>query len=552
MYYVDGSKIDKEGVPEGGSAAIMFTWSDEDGDWLEVKRITSKVILDTHDINFMGAMTVTNNTAELQGMGFALRDAARYKGRILIRYDSEYAEKVTRSEEIFPLNFGLVQNVRLYYKTLLQKEDYRFHRDSLDSEMDRNNLIIFEHVQGHSGEVLNDRVDMAAKEAIGQEYKEVYMIDDLHKYGIMEITDIQEIGLEDEVVLAAGAEECKEYEEEEEVSEDKEDNGTESEGDITHERVHGIDIEESQDRGVDLAEVSQDIRVQLANQLRRRRELGEERVRIQRQERREDLNNFAKQLDDSDLSKLRCKVCNIPFKTAQTASASWHRINGHTTSLRHTRAVDKIIDREFGLLTVEEEIRFNDRTIQEELGSGNDELDMRNYPKNVINIDINIEDVEWIEIGSLQALGHAPETRLRPYSLKLREAMLIVIPGIMQSPHNTRLWKRLFLIPIIMASDMRDKKKDIDWKLRKLRDDDWSEFTLAQFKGKYKPQKIMGTERSDKQLKENMEKEFQKNMNRGYLSKAVQVVNRPLNQTRTGQEKFDNLVRNTLLIQIGR
>jgi hypothetical protein len=249
------------------------------------------------------------------------------------------------------------------------------------------------------------------------------MIDDLHKYGIMEITDTQEIGLEDEVVLVEGAEECKEYEEEEEVSEDKEDNGTESEGDITHERVHGIDIEESQDRGVDLAEVSQDIRVQLANQLRRRRELGEERVRIQRQERREDLNNFAKQLDDSDLSKLRCKVCNIPFKTAQTASASWHRINGHTTSLRHTRAVDKIIDREFGLLRVEEEIRFNDRTIREGLGSGNDEVDMRNYPKNVINIDINIEDVEWIEIGSLQALGHAPETRLRPYSLKLREAM---------------------------------------------------------------------------------------------------------------------------------
>ena len=45
------------------------------------------------------------------------------------------------------------------------------------------------------------------------------MIDDLHKYGIIEITDTQEIGLEDEVVLVAGAEECKEYEEEEEVSE---------------------------------------------------------------------------------------------------------------------------------------------------------------------------------------------------------------------------------------------------------------------------------------------------------------------------------------------
>ena len=85
MYYIDGSKIETERGPQGGSAVIMFIWSEERRDWLEAKRITSKVILDSHDNNFMGAMTVTNNTAELQGMGFALRDAAKYKGRILIR-----------------------------------------------------------------------------------------------------------------------------------------------------------------------------------------------------------------------------------------------------------------------------------------------------------------------------------------------------------------------------------------------------------------------------------------------------------------------------------
>lgn len=78
--------------------------------------------------------------------------------------------------------------------------------------------------------------------------------------------------------------------------------------------------------------------------------------------------------------------------------------------------------------------------------------------------------------------------------------------------------------------------------MRKLSENDWSEFTLAEFKGKYILQKTVGTQRSEKQLKDNIEKEFQKNMNRGYLSKTVKVLNRPLNQTRTGEEKYNNLV----------
>lgn len=93
-----------------------------------------------------------------------------------------------------------------------------------------------------------------------------------------------------------------------------------------------------------------------------------------------------------------------------------------------------------------------------------------------------------------------------------------------------------------MASEMRDKKKDRDWKLNKLRENDWSEFRLSEFKGKYNTQNKGNIERSETIMRENMEKEFQKQMNRGYLSKAVQVVNRPLNQTRTAQEKYNNLV----------
>ena len=51
MYYVDGSCMDKDGATQGGSAVIMFIWSETQKDWLEAKRITSTVILDGHDIN---------------------------------------------------------------------------------------------------------------------------------------------------------------------------------------------------------------------------------------------------------------------------------------------------------------------------------------------------------------------------------------------------------------------------------------------------------------------------------------------------------------------
>lgn len=66
---------------------------------------------------------------------------------------------------------------------------------------------------------------------------------------------------------------------------------------------------------------------------------------------------------------------------------------------------------------------------------------------------------------------------------------------------------------IIMASEMRDKKKDREWKLKKMKEDDWSEFRLSEFKGKYKSHNTGSTERSETSIRENMEKEFQKQMN---------------------------------------
>jgi hypothetical protein len=283
-------------------------------------------------------------------------------------------------------------------------------------------------------------------------------------------------------------------------------------------------------------------------ELRIRRVLMEERVRLQREERIEQLNDFVTQLDDDDENNIRCKVCTQKFTSITSIAKYWGKKKGHIYQKKHTKAVQIILSREFGieqLHRIEEQIRIQERGIRENLGIGclaDEEIDMRNYPKNIVSIDMNVEDVEWIELGCLQALGHAPETRLKPYSIKLREAMLEVIPGIIESPYNLKLWKRLFLIPIIMASEMKDKNKDREWKLKKFKEDDWSEFTLSQFKGKYKLNKTKSIHRSDKEMKENMEKEFQKQMNRGYLSKAVQVVNRSQNQTRTGEEKYNSLV----------
>ena len=120
--------------------------------------------------------------------------------------------------------------------------------------------------------------------------------------------------------------------------------------------------------------------------------------------------------------------------------------------------------------------------------------------------------------------------------------MFTVIPQIVAKPKDLKLWKRLFLIPIIMASEMRDKKKDRAWKLKKLKEEDWTEFTLSAFKGKYKENRGSDREKSEEEFKEKVIKKFQNELNKGNLGKAVSVVSNQQRQVRSGEEKYDNLV----------
>jgi len=508
MYYVDGSK--KEDDSEGGSAAIMFIKRTNDRDWREAKRITSKVITDTLDINYMGASRITNNTAELQAMCMALRDAANYRGRILIRYDSKYAYGVTTREmqDQDMDNIAMVTMAQQYYDGAKNKERRRMRRTTLESIMQDQIQIVFEHVQGHSEEVFNDRVDHAAKSAIGKEYEEKVCIENLQQYEILNTEE--ELG--EDVVWLEGAEEKKDgYEEED--------------------RGGGVEENKNEDSDVNRGDLLDSQR--LADQMR---DLQRERMLIQREKRRQQLNSRDEQVDDTNEDNMKCRVCN------KKCSMNWDR---HCRCDQHTNKVENILRNEFEVEVTQRTEEEVDREIEDNRNRTQwieEDVDRRNYPKNCHSIDMNIEDVEWTELGSLQAIGHAPETRLRLYSLLLREALLLVIPGIVARPTNLQLWKRLFLIPIIMASEMNDKKKNKEWKLKKLKEDDWSEFRLSEFKGKFNVDKKVDRHKSKKEVQQHIEKLFQSNMNRGYLSKAVQVVNRQHQHTKTGEEKFNNLV----------
>ena len=96
---------------------------------------------------FLGAETGSNNTGELSAIAEALmwlRDSAG-PGTAVIRYDSEYAAKITQRIFAAHKNKALATTCQ-----------------SLLDAVRRTRTVSFEHVKGHSGDPGNDRADELA------------------------------------------------------------------------------------------------------------------------------------------------------------------------------------------------------------------------------------------------------------------------------------------------------------------------------------------------------------------------------------------------------
>lgn len=97
--------------------------------------------------HFLGAEKCSNNTGELSAIGEALlwlRDEDATTSAAVICYDSKYAANVTNGTYQAHKNVELATTCRRLYASELVR---------------RTRQLTFQHVKGHSGDVMNDRAD---------------------------------------------------------------------------------------------------------------------------------------------------------------------------------------------------------------------------------------------------------------------------------------------------------------------------------------------------------------------------------------------------------
>ena len=140
--YTDGS---------GQEAGAGWGWVAVQGE--EEKRARrGPVVLGEKSEGWRGAERATNNTGELTAILEALEWAASSGvGKVVIRYDSQYAACMTRGEWKAKVNKVLVDQCR---KALGRAEG-------------KGCEVGWKHVKGHSGDKWNDRADRLADEGVG-------------------------------------------------------------------------------------------------------------------------------------------------------------------------------------------------------------------------------------------------------------------------------------------------------------------------------------------------------------------------------------------------
>jgi hypothetical protein len=159
-------------------------------------------------------------------------------------------------------------------------------------------------------------------------------------------------------------------------------------------------------------------------------------------------------------------------------------------------------------------------------------------PITCTDINMNILNVSWSDLADLQALGYSPLSISQTQTVSLRSAELVYMNKIILQPQELMNWKKLFLVPIIMFSDMTDKIFTFSHKAQLLVQDDWTFFNLSTFKGrKFNIDKLSDTEKLEKK-----ERAFQTYMDHGMLSRAKQAFTSQAERKSSGDDLFDFIV----------
>lgn len=169
IFYTDGSYKSIPLNTASGSGVVLvakenISAAESNEQWKEQLLIRSKIIFQTDHPFFMKADKETNNTAELQAIGIALKMSMLYGGQKLIRSDSEYAIGVVTGKMIPEVNKLMVQHIQELLEEAKEIASNSISENTLDSIMQKQNSIVFEHVKAHAQEKYNEMADKLAGE----------------------------------------------------------------------------------------------------------------------------------------------------------------------------------------------------------------------------------------------------------------------------------------------------------------------------------------------------------------------------------------------------
>ena len=260
-----------------------------------------------------------------------------------------------------------------------------------------------------------------------------------------------------------------------------------------------------------------------------------------------DCNTFEKAFNNEKLLCVCGKVFNKPhyFREGYKERGKfkidvWQR---HVNSIDHQKYVKKFVTdnvtRPAILQTMPQSQHIEKGASQNQNGDIHQrDNNYAHLPLSCTDIHMNILDVMWSDLPDLQAMGHSPLSISPTQTVCLRSAELVYMNKIIQQPQELLHWKKLFLVPIIMFSDMIDRTFSFSHKSQLLMQDEWSSFKLSAFKGKtLTVQKL-----NDLQKLERKEKALQLYMDHGMLSRATKAFTSQAERKSSGDDLFNFIV----------
>jgi ribonuclease HI len=181
--------------------------------------------------------------------------------------------------------------------------------------------------------------------------------------------------------------------------------------------------------------------------------------------------------------------------------------------------------------------------------SNNERRAQLNFPKGT-NENTLMMDLDWEQIPALIGIG-TPPIHFNNYQRTLRTRIFnFLLEKCKQQPDDMSHWKKFALSHAVMNSDCHSQTKlTFKEKAERIMNDDWSQFSLGKFKGKFsdiQQQESQSTQQQSSEEREKQQQQAKTNrllqmIRKGELSRGLEQYLSDATMAQRGQETFNYL-----------